>query len=738
MSGPYLNRELSWIEFNARVLSEAENPDVPLLERLKFLSIVSSNFDEFFMVRVATVKRQLTLGKRSSCPTGMSPREQLDAIRKGVRELNERKYRVLLEDIFPALAKRGLVRVRPQEWDGDQKGFVRRFFRERVFPVLTPVRAQIDAPLPSVGNLRLHAAFLLYPNRDQNGNPMVPPTEGGTGRESGGASDIRDVERKGRSGSDEGEVPLLALVQVPPALERVVYLPTDTAGVLAFTFLEQVILSEAYQLFPGYTVSEQCLFRVTRDADFGVDEERDEDFVEAMEQVIETRDRSDAVRLNINHGSSRLRDILTRGLELEEDEVYESQDPLELRNLMDIAFVDGFAELRDEPWKTMQSPWVDEEEPIWESIRKRDILLHHPYESFDPVVRLVQEAAEDPDTLAIKMTLYRTSGDSPIIRALETAAQNGKQVSALVELKARFDEERNIGWAQRLERAGVIVVYGIARLKVHAKALLVVRREKTGIRRYVHLGTGNYNDKTARLYTDIGLLSTDDRLAYEVGLFFNAITGYSVIPGLKKLLMAPTVLKPRVLELIQREATRSEGGGTGLIIAKMNSLADADVIEALYRASQRGVEILLNIRGICMLVPGVAGVSENIRVVSVIDRYLEHSRIFYFENGGNPDVFLSSADWMPRNLEKRVELMFPVENRDIQRRIRGILDLYFADNRKAHELKSDGSWIRVPPESADAEPFRAQAEAYRRVRERLAGTEPENRQEFDVRKKRPS
>ena len=301
-----------------------------------------------------------------------------------------------------------------------------------------------------------------------------------------------------------------------------------------------------------------------------------------------------------------------------------------------------------------------------------------------------------------------------------------------------IDEERNIGWAQRLERAGVIVVYGIARLKVHAKALLVVRREKTGIRRYVHLGTGNYNDKTARLYTDLGLLTDDDRLTYEVGLFFNAITGYSVIPGLKKLVMAPTVLKPRIVELIQREATRTEGGGAGLIIAKMNSLADRDVIDALYEASQKGVEILLNIRGICMLVPGVAGVSENIRVVSVIDRYLEHSRIFYFENGGNPDVLLSSADWMPRNLEKRVELMFPVENRDIQRRVRRILDLYFADNQKAHELQPDGSWTHLTPDGADVEPVRSQLEAYRRVRERLAGTEPENRQEFDVRKKRPS
>lgn len=703
MSGPFINRELSWIDFNARVLSEAENPDVPLLERLKFLSIVSSNFDEFFMVRVASVKRQLRLGKRSSCPTGMSPKEQLERIRDRVSQINERKYAVLLDEIFPALAEEGIRRVRPDDWDGEQQGYVRHFFRDRVFPVLTPVRATIGEPLRSIGNLKLHAGFLLAP-----------------------------TEATRRERPEDGDGPFLVVVQVPSSLERVVYLPTEDAQSLDFTFLEQVILAESYQLFPGYTVTDQCLFRVTRDADFGVDEERDEDFMEAMEQVIETRDFSDAVRLNINHGSQKIRQILTEAFELQEHEVYESPDPLELRNLMDLASIDGYQHLRDEPWKTMQSAWIEEDETIWDNIQRRDILLHHPYESFDPVVRLVQEAASDPATLAIKMTLYRTSGNSPIIRALETAAENGKQVSVLVELKARFDEERNIGWAQKLERAGVIVVYGIARLKVHAKALMVVRRERSGIKRYVHLGTGNYNDKTARLYTDLGLLTADERLSYEVGLFFNAITGYSVIPGLKKLNLAPIALKNRIIEMIQREASRAEGSGSGLIIAKMNSLADPEVIEALYDASKKGVKIRLNIRGICMLVAGVPGVSENIRVISVIDRYLEHSRIFWFDNGGAPETYLSSADWMPRNLEKRVELMFPVENPDIQRRIRKILDLFFEDNLKAHELQADGSWTRV---RKSGEAVRAQEVAYKRIRQRLTGDVPENRQEFKVRRK---
>ena len=765
MSGPYINRELSWIEFNSRVLSEAENRDVPLLERLKFLSIVASNFDEFFMVRVATVKRQFTLNKVSTCPTGMSPKDQLTAIRGRVAELSERTYQALLEDIFPALAEHRLVRVKREEWDAEQQSFVKRFFRERVFPVLTPVRAQPGDGLPAVGNLRLHAAFLLEPSPEAQAESVglsafTSPAGGqapGADLAANGPGPAApnpaptDVTGADATPQERGEEPLLAIVQVPPSLERVVYLPTTDADIVAFTFLEQVILSEAYQLFPGFTVTEQCLFRVTRDADFGVDEERDEDFVEAMEQVIETRDRSDVVRLNINRGSQRLRQILTDALSLEEDEVYESADPLELRNLMDVVSIDGFNELRDPVWKSLPSPWVDEEEAIWDSIRKRDILLHHPYESFDPVVRMVQEAADDPQTLAIKMTLYRTSGNSPIIKALERAAENGKQVSVLVELKARFDEERNIGWAQRLERAGVIVIYGVARLKVHAKAMLIIRRERDGVRRYVHLGTGNYNDKTAKLYTDLGLMSCDETLCYEVGRFFNAITGYSVIPGLQKLAMAPVGMKRRLIELIRREGSRATGGGSGLIIAKMNSLADPEVIDALYEASQVGVEIRLNIRGICMLVPGIPGVSENISVVSIVDRYLEHSRAFYFDNGGSAEVYLSSADWMPRNLEKRVEVMFPVENPDIRRRLRRILDLFFQDTTKAHRLLSDGSWRRISAEDTgltpsgapsaaapgSAEAVRAQEAAYHRIRDRLSGDEPENRQEFQVRRKPP-
>ncbi len=707
MSQRYINRELSWIEFNARVLSEAENPDVPLLERFKFLSIVSSNFDEFFMVRVASVKHAIATGQSGSCPTGLSPREQLNRIRTRVRELTEAKYQLLLDELLPALAAEGVTRLPAGAWDNEQQAHVRAFFRDRVFPVLTPIRVQPEDPLSAVGNLRLHAAFLLEPGPDAQ-----------------------------QSDSSAGESPHLAIVPVPESLERIVYLPTGQSGAIAFTFLEQIILSEAYQLFPGYRITEQCLFRVTRDADFGVDEERDEDFVEAMEHVIERRDRSVAVRLNINGGSTLLKQRLVEIFKLEDGDIFESPDPLELRHLMDIATIDGLDRLKEKPWRSMESIWIDEDRPIRETLRKRDVLLSHPYESFDPVVRMVEEAATDPDTLAIKMTLYRTSGNSPIIAALERAAQEGKQVSVLVELKARFDEERNIGWAERLERAGVIVMYGIARLKVHAKALMIVRREDEGVRRYFHLGTGNYNDKTARLYTDLGLLTSDEGLGYELGLFFNSITGYSVIPGLKSLSIAPISLKPRIIELIGREANRAAAGGVGRIMAKMNALADPDIIEALYAASQSGVEIMLNIRGICMLIPGIPGLSENIRVVSIVDRYLEHARVSFFENGGNPEVYLTSADWMPRNLEKRVELMFPIKDAGIRRRIEELVEQFFDDNDKAHELMSDGSWKRVA-RKRDEPRVRAQQLQYEKIRSRVAVESTEVRQAFDVRRKPP-
>lgn len=714
MNRPFINRELSWIDFNERVLAEAENADVPLLERLKFLAIVDNNFDEFFMVRVASVKRQVINDQQTTCPTGMTPRAQLKAIHRRAAEVTARMYEVLTREILPGIAQEGLVWVHPERWDEDQRLTARAFFRERVLPVLTPVRMIPEEPLTTVRNLAIYAAFLL--ERVDERDPSWPGDS-----------------LPGQGSEERGDSPPVALVQVPPALDRIVYIPNGNPDHLAFTLLEQILLVEGAQLFPGYSVREQCLFRVARDADLGVDEERDEDFVAAMEQVLETRERSYPVRLSINESSDRLRRILTSALSLDKQEVYLCRDPLELSPFMHLAGTEGFDRLRNKAWRPLPSPSIEPDLPVWESVRRREVMLHFPYEQFDPVVRLIREAADDEATLAIKITLYRVSGDSPIARALETAAEKGKQVTVLVELKARFDEQTNIDVAQRLERAGAIVVHGIARLKVHAKALLVIRRESGGIERYAYLSTGNYNDRTATLYGDIGLLTAREDLTTELGLFFNAVTGYSVIPGLRTLVLAPGSLRPRLIELIRREAGRAEQEGSGYIVAKMNSLVDPVLIEELYAASQKGVRIQLNVRGICMLVPGVEDVSTGIQVVSIVDRYLEHSRIFYFDNGGAGETYLSSADWMPRNLDKRVELMFPIEDSTIQRRIREALDTYFADNVKAQELGPDHQWRRVKRKKKETA-VQAQAELYRRTRERADAEEPENRQMFNVRR----
>jgi polyphosphate kinase len=456
----------------------------------------------------------------------------------------------------------------------------------------------------------------------------------------------------------------------------------------------------------------------------------------AMEEVLIDRQHSTPVRLEVSGSSESLKEFLTKALKVVPQDVYELPGPLDLKNFMSLYFIPGYDSLRYGSWRSYPSPSIKESDTIWDALRREDIMLHHPYESFEPVVRLVSEAALDPAVLAIKMTLYRTSGDSPIIKALARAAENGKHVTVLVELKARFDEERNIGWAQRLEELGVIVIYGIAGLKVHAKALLVVRRETDGIRRYLHLGTGNYNDSTAKLYTDLGLMTSKDEITYEAAQFFNAITGYSVVPDLRKLFVAPLTMKDRILSLIEREASRSEPDNPGLIMAKINSLADPDVIEALYKASCVGVRILLNVRGICMLRPGVRGMSENITVVSIVDRFLEHSRILYFHNGGSEEIYLSSADWMPRNLERRVELMFPVEQNNLRTRVKEMLEIYFRDNQNAHVLQKDGRYRRKSP-SKGAKRQRSQAIFDQEARRRARAGMISNKQEFIVRRKPP-
>lgn len=692
MNTRYVNRELSWIAFNERVLSEAENPEVPLLERLKFLSIVGTNFDEFFMVRVAGLWSQVRSGAGGSCPTGMRPHEQLSRVLDEVRRLDRRRYRLYHEVLLPSLAEHRIRHTTASEWSARQRLFLRTHFSERIFPLLTPLRIETERSGDSVGNLLLHVAFQL-----------------------------------------DGPEPGFAMVRVPQSLDRIVYLPDDDRGVVCFALLEEVMIEHAAALFPGYSIAAAGVFRVTRDADFAVDEERD-DFVAAMAQVVQTRDRSNVVRLDVNVGSGAIRSRLVRLFELDDERVFETPGPLDTEYLTALSAIDGYPHLRDEAWPAQSSVCIDADEPVWDSVRRRDVMLYHPYERFDPVVRLIQEAADDPDTLALKMTLYRTSGDSPIIAALERAARNGVQVTAFVELKARFDEQRNIAWTRRLEQAGVIVAYGIAGLKVHAKALLVVRRGVADrIERIVHVGTGNYHDKTVRHYTDIGLLTMSPEITHEVALLFNAITGHSVIPQLKTLVMAPTAMKPRLLELIARETARARSQAPAGLTAKINSLADTDVIDALYQASRAGVRIELNVRGICMLVPGVPGQSENIRVVSVIDRYLEHARVFVFANGGNPEVYIASADWMPRNLEKRVELMTPIEDPEIRGRIQNDLRLFFSDTSKAHHMQPDGSWRRV----VGRPPVRAQHEQYRRLAARAGSVGTESRHEFKVRRKPP-
>lgn len=725
----YLNRELSWIEFNARVLDEAFQSDVPLLERLRFLSIVSSNFDEFFMVRVASLKEQARRGSAQKDLAGLSPKEQLRRISARVHELVKAQYACLLGEVLPGLAAEGMRYVPRSEYSADEARFLESFFMSDVFPLLTPLRAGGDGAFPSLGNLRLHAAFLLKGSLTVEAGPLADFLDrAGIPGARGSASGVG--QRAANPSGDER--PPIAVVQIPASVPRVVWLPGSEGG-RRFTLLDDVVLAYGQRLFPGFSVRETLLFKVARDADFAVDEDRDEDFIDAMREVLEHRLSSPPVRFLCTGESPTLLSFLRDGMGLEAADIYRVPGPIDMSTLVELAGAEGFDRLRNPPWKHFWPVGLDQETPLWDELKRTDVLLHVPYASWEPVLRFLNDAADDPNVLAIKMTLYRTSGDSPVVRALERAARAGKHVTAFVELKARFDEERNISWAKRLEAVGVIVVYGIARLKVHAKAVLVVRREPDGIRRYVHLSTGNYNDRTARFYEDFSLFTANQEIANDATLFFNMISGYSAIVSTKRLVMAPVELKTRLLALIQREIDRSTPERPGLIIAKMNSLADQEMIDALYRASQAGVRVQLNVRGICQLVPGVAGMSERITVVSVIDRYLEHARAFWFENGGDGELYLSSADWMNRNLDRRVELMFPVLQESIRTEILSALRLYFADNVKAHALGPDGAWARRQCGKGEKK-VRAQEALYEAERKRKEMSDREPQREFAVRR----
>jgi polyphosphate kinase len=729
----YLNRELSWIEFNARVLDEARQRDVPLLERLRFLTIVSSNFDEFFMVRVASLKARFRANPDWRDIDGLTARETLDRISSRVHEIISDEYAILIGDIFPRMAAEGIHYITPSAYTPSQTGFLDSYFMTEVLPLLTPLRANNDGCLPSIGNLRLHTAFLLKSNVTVPVGPLadylvttgaLPSAVTGT---SGAATEVEATSVAATSVADP-----LAFVQVPASLPRIVRLPGEE-GHYCFALLDDVIRFFGQRIFPGFTVQESLSFKVARDADFAVDEEREDDYIAAMQEVLVSRMHSLPVRLICNGNSPTIKSFLRDSMGFSDADLYHVGGPIDLPTLVSLANIDGFDRLRNPEWKNFWPVGLPADVPLWDELKRTDVLLHVPYVSYDPVLRFINDAADDPSVLAIKMTLYRTSGDSPIVRALERAAIAGKHVTVFVEIKARFDEARNIAWARRLEEVGVIVVYGIAGLKVHAKALLVIRKEPDGIHRYVHLSTGNYNDRTARFYVDMSLMTTNRQIADDATIFFNMISGYSAIIGTKRLVMAPIDLKSRLVSLIEREIERSVPEKRGRIVAKMNSLADPQIIEALYRASRAGVHVDLNVRGLCMLVPGVAGMSENITVVSVIDRYLEHTRIAWFENGGADELYLSSADWMPRNLDRRVELMFPVLQESIRNTIRDVLMLYFADNRKSHYLMGNGSWKRRRPVDGEA-PVRAQETLYEAEKRRRELFEREPQREFTVRR----
>jgi polyphosphate kinase len=677
----YLNRELSWLEFNARVLEEAADPSNPLLERLKFIAIFSSNLDEFFEVRVAGLQQQLYAGiePQDYAADGMDPGQQLTAIDKRVRELLSEQDRLWHEDVMPALAAQGIEWVRYAQVTDAERQHLEELFRTGIAPVLTPLAIDPGHPFPFVHTKSLNVALLVE--------------SAGSGQQ------------------------LFAVVQVPAVLDRVVVLPRTDERV-RFVLLEEILAAHLADLFGGFTVVDHTFFRVTRNGDLAIDEDEAEDLLQTIEETLRQRMRGEAVRLEIlADGDERFVQMLMGALGLGERDVFRVAGPVDLTALMALQRFEGFRALRDEPLvPRVPAAFASGDNPF-DLIRSQDVLVHHPYESFGCVVDFIERAADDPQVLAIKQTLYRTSGGSPIIPALARAAQNGKQVTALVELKARFDEENNIVWARELEQAGVHVVYGVVGLKTHCKAALVVRREPDGIRRYVHLSTGNYNPATARIYTDLGLFTADPAFGEDVSGMFNLLTGYSQRRDWRKLCVAPVDLRGKVIALIDRERQHAEAGGRARIIVKMNALVEPAVIDALYRASQAGVRIDLLIRGICCLRAGLPGDSEAIRVVSIVDRFLEHSRVFYFENAGDPEVFLASADWMPRNFFRRIEVMFPIEDPRLKARIvESILPTLLGDNVKARVQRPDGSYARVE-RGPDELPLRSQVVLQGQARE---------------------
>lgn len=657
------NRELSWIQFNARVLAEGMDPSVPLLERLKFVGIVSSNFDEFFMVRMAGLEQGSDLEKE---------------VREDAYKLIVQQNDYFQNKMVPELEAAGIMRVMPQTLTEKQFEFLRALFHKELFPVLTPVAVANERKIPMLVNLSLYWMVSLI--------------------------DAAAAPQK-----------RYAVIEVPKNFPRMVSLPADKG--YCFILLEDVIALFAKELFSGYEITGQGLFRITRTAEMSLDEGTDNDFAEVMTRALQERRSGGITRLEIS-ASKEMQEVLLAELKIAEEVLCPISSWMELKSISHLAFQPIFEELKRPAWVPKAVPEFENAEDIWDLLKEKDIAVLHPYQSFDVVTRFIAEAASDPDVLAIKQTLYRAGQDSSIIASLERAAQKGKNVTVLVELKARFDEEKNISWAQRLEMAGASVIYGLVGLKTHAKACLVVRREPEGIKRYMHLGTGNYNEKTSHIYSDVGLFTANEEFAQDITSFFNIITGYSQPTSLSKLVVAPFSLRRKLKQLITREVLRSTKEKPGLIMAKMNSLLDEEIINSLYQASKAGVKIKLNVRGVCALRPGIKDLSENIEVVSIVDMFLEHARMLYFQNGGDEELYLSSADWMPRNLDRRIELLFPVENKDVKKELTEVLQMYFKDNQKSWKLLPNGDYEKI--EHGSDKKFRVQETLLKRFSERAS------------------
>ncbi len=656
----YLNRELGWLEFNSRVLAEAESPEVPLFERLKFLGIFASNLDEFFMVRVAGLRAQQVDKSGELPPDGMSPEEQLAKISDLAHKLVDRAYKLWNADLYPALRRAGIVIVRPEELATAELAALDERFRTEIFPVLTPLAVDPGHPFPHLRNKNINLGIML--TRDSQ-------THAGFG-----------------------------VIQVPAMLNRLI--PVKMEGTeRAFVLLEDVIARHVHEFFQASRLRGTYPFRVTRNWDLEIDEEEGEDLLQTIQAELRRRDRGNAVRLEIGMSEGVENSVarLCRALHLDpKEDVYRVAGPLYFADLAAVLEGDSRREYKDERFAPQIPGPLRDKESLFEIIRERDVLLHHPFDSFDPVIEFINQAADDPDVLAIKQTLYRTGGDSPIVRALARAAENGKQVTAIVELKARFDEASNIRWAHTLEQSGAQVIYGLLGLKTHAKALLVVRREQGRLRQYVHLSTGNYNQGTARIYTDIGLFTAHPEIGADVTSLFNLLTGYSAPGRWHRLVVAPLGLHEAILGLIARETANARAGKRASIHAQMNALVDVDVIDALYAASEAGVDIHLRVRGVCCLRPGIPNLSSRIRVHAIIDRFLEHTRMFRFENGGTPELYISSADWMPRNFHRRVEVLTPILDERMKARLEDIREIMFSDVAKTWQLSADGSYERVP------------------------------------------